>query len=220
MTGFRLPNLTQRLAVIGRTGSGKTTFSAWVLSRAGFDKQPFVIFDFKRDALLNAIEGARVIGYNEIPKHPGVYLLQPTPHEKDEMEAYLWKVWARERVGLYFDEMYSVPQPQRGGALQAVFTQGRSKKIPVIGCTQRPALVSRFLFTEADFFATFHLSTRPDQDRVTDFDEAYEATRLPKFSCKWYDVAEDFGCILSPVPGDDEILEAFARRLKPRTRHI
>lgn len=220
MTGFRLPDLTQRTAVIGRTGSGKTTFSAWMLSRAAFDKQPFVVFDFKRDALLNDIPNHRVIGYNEIPKHPGVYLLQPTPHERDEMEAYLWKVWAREKVGLYFDEMYSVPQPLRGGALQAVFTQGRSKKIPVIGCTQRPALVSRFLFTEADFFATFHLSTKPDRDRVTDFDEGYIGLDLPEYHCRWYDVAKDYGCTLAPVPGDDVILETFERRLKPRVRHL
>lgn len=220
MSTFRLPDLSQRLAVIGRTGSGKTTFSAWMLSRAAFDRQPFVVFDFKRDALLNAIPNHRVIGYNEVPKHPGIYLLQPRPDEKDQMEAYLWKVWARERVGLYFDEMYSVPQPLRGGALQAVFTQGRSKKIPVIGCTQRPALVSRFLFTEADFFATFHLSTRPDRERVTDFDEGYVGLDLPKFHCRWYDVSEDWGCTLAPVPGDDEILDTFERRLAPKHRTL
>lgn len=220
MSGFRLPDETQRLAIIGRTGSGKTVHGAWQLSRAPFHKQPYIIFDYKGDELLNQIPHLRHIDYKELPKHPGVYMIKPGVHERDDVEAYLWKVWQRERIGIYFDEMYQVPDPFKGGALRALFTQGRSKKIPVIGCTQRPRQISRFLFSEADFFATFHLSTKPDRQTVAEYDENGYGVELPKFCCRWYDVSDDFGCVLKPVPGGDVILDTFETRLAPKRRYL
>ena len=74
---FRLPDLSQRVAVIGRTGSGKTMFGAFLLSRAAFDRQPFVIVNYKRDGFLNSIPRVKDIDLKEIPRHPGVYMLQP-----------------------------------------------------------------------------------------------------------------------------------------------
>ena len=220
MTGFRFPDNSQRLAVIGRTGSGKTLFGAFMLSRAPFHKQPYVIVNYKRDKFLNSIPYVKHIDYKELPKQPGVYMLTPRPDEGAAMEAWMWKVWERERVGIFFDEMYNVPSPLRGGALQSIFTQGRSKKIPVIGCTQRPKLISRFLFSEADFFALFHLSTKPDQDAIRDFYPAATRVNLPAHHCQWYDVARDFGCELKPCPAEAAILEWFDDRLKPRRRAL
>ena len=78
---FRLPNFHQRTAIIGRTGSGKTQFGAWLLSHAPFDKQPYVMIDYKGDDLLNSIDRVREIGLKEVPKHAGLYTIRPTPSE-------------------------------------------------------------------------------------------------------------------------------------------
>src|SRR3954470_23070578 len=120
MNSFRWPGLTHRTAVLGRTGSGKTQAATWLLSHADFTRQPWVIVDYKRDPLLAAIPHVRKIDYDTVPTEPGVYLLQPMPHDAEKMEQWLWKVWAHGRIGLYFDELTLVPDPHKGGALRAI----------------------------------------------------------------------------------------------------
>lgn len=214
---FRLPTNKQRLAVVGRTGSGKTQFSAWVLSLAPYDKQPYIIFDWKHDELLGAIDRAREIRLGEIPKQPGLYIVRPLPDEHEEVNAYLWRIWQRERVGLYFDESYNIPDPQKRSALRAVLTQGRSKRIPVIACTQRPAWISRFIFSEADFICSFHVSTPEDVIRVRQFVPGYEP-HMPQYTSRWFDVTDNAVYQMQPAPDAETILETFDQRLQPKRR--
>lgn len=220
MSEFKFPTVNQRLAIIGRTGSGKTQFAAWILSHAAFDKQPYVIVDYKGDQLLGSIDKAEEIELNFVPKHSGLYIVRPRPDQGELVERWLWKVWEREKVGLYFDEMYLVPDPARGGALRSIFTQGRSKRLPVIGLTQRPRHISRFLFSEADAFAVFHLNTRGDNLAVEEFTPIDTRQRLPDYHCRWYDVNRDTQFILRPVPNADDILARFEDRLKQKRKFL
>lgn len=203
---------------MGRTGSGKTQQAAWLLSLAAFDRQPYIIVDYKGDDLLNAIERVDEIRLGEVPKHPGVYIVHPLPHETDETNEWLWKIWKREKTGLYFDEMYNVPDPQKKSALRAILTQGRSKRIPAICLTQRPAWVSRFIFSEADHYSVFHLNTSGDVSRVKEFMPGDHETRLPTYNSQWYDVSQDASFQLLPAPDADTILQRFDDRLAPKRR--
>ncbi len=220
MADFRLPSLTQRTAIIGRTGSGKTRFGTWLLSEAQFDKQPFVVLDYKREALFSHVDRIREIGVKEIPKHPGLYIIRPSPQENDSVEEWLWKIWAHEHVGLYIDEGYVLPP--RSEAFTAILTQGRSKRLPVICLTQRPSWISRFVFSEADFYAVFHLNDHRDKLTVQAFTPKdrmnLSNTRLPDYCSYWYDVGKDNVFQMQPVPGDDVILETLNSRLVPRKR--
>lgn len=214
---FRLPNNRQRIAIVGRTGSGKTQFGAWLLSQAPFDSQPYVIVDYKGDDLLNSVDRIYELGLNELPRHPGVYIIHPRPDLDDaDVENWLRKVWERENIGLYFDETYMVPSK---GALQGILTQGRSKNIPAICLIQRPAWISRFVLSEADFYAIFHLQHIQDRKKVQEFipDAAIEA-RTPEYHSQYYDVARDALFRLKPVPDAETISSVLADRLKPRRR--
>lgn len=218
--GFRLPNLTQRTAVIGRTGSGKTRFGMWLLSEADFDKQPFVMIDYKGDDLIAGVDRVREIGLNEIPKHPGLYTIKPLPSENDAVENWLWRIWSKERVGLYVDEGYALPDK---GAFQAILTQGRSKRLPVICLTQRPSWISRFVFSEADFYAVFHLNDHRDKLTVQAFTPKERMdlkNRLPDYHSYWYDVGRDNVFQINPVPDDAVILQRIEDKLKPKQRRI
>jgi hypothetical protein len=223
MSDFRLPSLTHRTAVIGRTGSGKTQAAAWLLSLADFHKQPWVIVDYKRDSLLNAIPHVKKIGFDTVPTEPGLYLLQPLPHQKEQMEEWLWKVWARGRIGLYFDELTLVPDPKPmhgGGALRAIYVMGRSKRIPTISVTQRPRNISRYLFSEADYFQVFHLNTKGDVDAVKEFTPFDMKERLERYNSRWYDVNEHRWYLMRPVEDARVILDRFTERLRPKTRFL
>lgn len=222
MSNFKLPTYKQRLAVMGKTGSGKTQFANWILSHSPFDKQPYIIVDYKGDDLIAQIDRAREIGLNEsLPKQPGIYVVRPRPSDEEEVEDWLWKVWDREKIGLYFDEAYMVPDK---GALRSILTQGRSKRIPAIILTQRPAFISRFVFSEADLFAVFHLNDEIDHKKIRGFTPQNSfwdlKNRLPDYFSRWYDVGQDVSLRLSPVPPGEEILARFERRLEPKKRWL
>lgn len=234
---FRLPDTSQRLTINGRTGSGKTQFAAWCLSQAPFDKMPYVISDYKGDVLLQGIERARPLEHGDkLPKEPGLYIMSGDYGDEEKMERWLQRVWRRGSIGLYFDEGYMVPNK---GSLNAILTQGRSLKIPAIILTQRPSFVTRFAFSEADFYALFDLSDERDQKTVSQWTPssgvvrglrgeknktAHPAwdlnTKLEQYHSRWYDVARDYSAIIKPVPDAQVILETFNARLKPKRRWI
>jgi DNA helicase HerA-like ATPase len=208
---LRLPNSTQRTAIIGRTGSGKTQAAAWLLSRQSIDVMPWVIFDYKTDELLNSIDRAQHVDLDFVPSKAGVYIVHPTPG--DDTETMLWKLWARENVGIYVDEGYMLGD--HNAAFEACLTQGRSKHIPMIVLSQRPAWISRFVFSEADFFQVFHLNDKRDKKAVESFVPQNLAVTLPPFHSFFYDVGKNTLHRFAPVPNAVTILETFEHKLAP-----
>jgi hypothetical protein len=223
-SSFRFPDVFNRVSIVGKTGTGKTVAGAWLLSEARFDVQPYVMVDYKRDKLLNQIERAIEIDFDDVPSKPGLYHLKPLPTQNDKMENWLWKVWNAGNIGLFNDEGYMLPDIE---AFRTILTTGRAKHIPVITLSQRPVDLPRLTISESEFFQAFHLNDRRDRETVSKFtpeDEIWgnwkKPPRLPEFHSRWYDVGKDFSCVLGPVPDMDKILQRFDDRLKPRRRLI
>lgn len=216
---FEFPGRRHRLLVVGRTGSGKTQAATWVLSHSHFDKQPYIIVDYKYDDLLNSSDRIHEIGLDErIPSKPGLYIVHPQPHQEEQVEDWLWKVWSKEKTGLYFDEGYMLPDK---GALRAILTQGRSKHIPVIMLSQRPSQITRFAVSEADHYAVFHQNDKNDRKRIGEFTPPdFAHSDLPPYHFRWYNVAEHRVHNFAPVPTGDEILQRIEKRLGPKRRFI
>jgi len=215
----QLPNSDNRTAVVGSTGGGKTQFAAWLLSTRDFHIRPWVIFDFKRDKLIAEIEklGALEISiFGAPPTKPGIYIVRPMPERDDAaVEKFLWKVLDNEETGLWFDEGYMINR--NSVALKALLTQGRSKHIEMITLSQRPVFVSRFVFTEASYFAIFNLTVKDDRDSVRGYlGDGVKINLLPKYHCTWYDVDKQEPCQFDPVPDRKAILSTFEARLKKR----
>lgn len=215
-----MPGLTDRVAVVGRTGSGKTRFGTWLLSKARFDVQPYIVLDWKGEQLFSDL-GDRVkeIGLNsKIPTVPGLYIVRPLPGQVDETERFLWNVWKAENTGLYVDEGYSIDQ--RSAGLKAILTQGRSKRIPIIYLSQRPAWISRFVLSEANFYAIFPLNDINDRRSVQGFTPLErDSWTMPEYHSLWYDVARDALFRMAPVPDDAVIIDTIAARLRPKRRY-
>jgi hypothetical protein len=214
---FKLMKPSHRHVVLGRTGSGKSQYGAWTLSCMNFDKMPWVVVDYKHDALFNSIERIRELEVGEVPKHPGLYIVHPLgERHKDAMENWLWKIHARGNTGLFFDEGYMLPDK---GALQAVLTQGRSLRIPAIILSQRPVWMNRFCFSEANQITAFHLNDQRDQQTVQTFTpKGFVGERLPEYHSRLYDVDRDLVFTMLPVPEAGQIVESINARLLPTRR--
>lgn len=216
---FRMPRIDERVLILGSTGSGKTTMGMSLLSSAPFNDMPYVMIDYKRDQLIGAIDHRERIGF-EIPKHPGLYHLQPNPVSDDEnMEAWLYKIWARRNIGLYVDEALRLPT-KKTGAFESILTQGRSLHIPVISLSQRPVDLTRYAFSEANHVVIFRLTDTRDRKKVTEYVPVDTDYKLKKFHSLWYNVDGDQTFGMTPSPDKDAILQKFKDRLKPQKRVI
>jgi len=227
--GFRLPDVTHRLTINGQNGSGKTRFGIDVLSRAAFDKIPYIVVDYKGDDLIAQIGRAKQIDIREkVPREPHLYIVHPMPGEELAMDRWLWRVWRNGSTGLFFDEGHMIPNSRSLTAYRSILTQGRSLHIPVITLTQRPVEVSRFAFSEANFYAMFRLNDTRDIETVTRFTPkdtgAHPAwnmeTQLDPYHSRWYDGGADYSCVLKPCDPDDKILERIDSRLRPKRKWI
>lgn len=211
---MRLPDDTQRLAIVGRTGSGKTIAALWHLSKRNFDRHPWIIIDYKGDPSIAKIPGLREIDVrSNPPKHAGLYVVRPFPETDDEaLDTFLMKVWERGNTGIYLDEGYMIGRYNK--SYRAILTQGRSKRIPVITLSQRPSWISPFILSESEFLQSYHLQTPRDVQRMNEFMPGADINGLVHHDYhSYYWSVPDFElCFLKPVPKLDEILDRLDDR--------
>lgn len=192
------------------TGTGKTVFGAWLLSKQRFDERPWVCLDFKREILWDKVGDPpmRPIGLGTIPKKKGLYRLDVTPRDNEALEEWLWRVWDKENIGIFCDEVSLIPQKE---AFKACLRQGRSKRIPIIACTQRPVDCDREVFSEANYVSVFRVKDARDYKIIQQFTgNAAVEKPLPKHWSYWYDAAQNSLQTLRPCPPPDQV----ARELK------
>lgn len=226
MPDLILPSDTERLAIIGKTGSGKTQAACWHLSNASFDKMPWIVLAFKPDptGLLENLPGMEEISIKDkIPSHPGIYFCQPLLVDKDDKELvddFFRRIWTKRKTGIYIDEGY----PCSGMRwFRACLTQGRTLRVPMIVLSQQPVWMDTFTWSEADYFQAFHLNRKPNVDSADSMIPGYRSARLnglPPYHSVWHDVARDRTFVLRPVPDRATILQSFRDRRAVRTRIV
>lgn len=219
--GMNFPDDTQRLVIVGTTGSGKTHAALWHLARRNYDQKPWVIYDWKRDEFINSIEGAYDLDVRApAPEHPGLYIVHPIPEDDDDaVTVQMVDIWNKEDIGVFVDEGYMVSSKNHG--FRKLLTQGRSKHIPMIIGTQRPVWMDKFVFTESEFKQVFRLQSDEDLKKMKEYIPQITAlARLYPLAGKdrrrwsyYYDGTEDRLLPLRPVPDQDAIRAMFNAKL-------
>lgn len=218
---MRLPNNSQRLALVGRTGTGKTQAGVWHLSKRNLETFPWIVFNWKQDELINSIPYATHIDLSDSLRsvRHGVFIVTPLPDEVENVDSFLWKIWNREGVGIFVDEGYMIGNTSP--AFNACLTQGRSKRIPMIVCSQRPVWMSRFVWSESDFYQVFDLNVEDDKATIGKYAPIDLFSKvLPDYYSYYYDVAKRKLDLLKPVPKAEDILQHIEDKLKRTKRRI
>lgn len=189
----------KRATIAGRTGSGKTTLANWLLKRSPLH---WIILNPKHTAGYAALPGVKTIHgikLKEIEKsisenkftlvNPGIG--EATPETLDLVIQWLHDNYTN--VGLCCDELYTLHQGgQAGPGLIAWLTRGRELNQSFVGLTQRPAWLSLFCFSEADYLGEMDLMLKKDRQRFYEFTGREESLkRLPPRKWLWYEAESD-----------------------------
>lgn len=189
--GVLQPMPFERMALVGRTGSGKTFLARYLLSRWA----PLIVLDSKRtlgrpEWNLTTVDGDQVAGDpDELDRLLRVAGRLRIPVDgMQDAEDVARAVLQRGNVLVYIDEMYAIVPPgaRMSPALQGLYTRGRELRIGVWAATQRPAWAPLVMFSEADWFVVFQLMLEEDRKRVAGFLGPQVLAPVPHRHGFWY----------------------------------
>jgi len=207
----RLPFIDpgKRALISGRTGTGKSTLACWFLLRSN---QHWIIFNPKLTSAYKTLPDSHVITKFDsraldasIKRHKFTVLNFSTENAVFEfMDAVLLYLHENyENIGILADELYTLHtgNARAGDGLIAYLTRGREKRQSFLGLTQRPAWLSKFLFSESDYIGALDLRLPEDRKRLFDMTgQGAFKTDLQSHHWLWYIVATDTITLFGPVP--------------------
>lgn len=213
----KFPGHDDRVYILGRTRSGKTTAGLWHLSGKDFERQPWLIVNTKGDSgineLVQQIPAIKTIEVSDTPGDKGLFHVRPHPEtDADELDALLKRIWHKQNCGVFIDEGYMI---DRADGLNALLTQGRDRKIPMIVLTQRPTWITKFVESEADYVQLFNLSRLDDRKNIQGLVPVDKNYRLERFCSYWYNVGDNQLVQFGPVPNSSIILDTFRAKFPP-----
>lgn len=164
---------TERVTLVGRTGSGKTYAARSLLAK----RHRLIVIDPKDELLepaWNLEDYTDRLARDLLAGKPArIRVTAPVGELPDWEVSYRLAYMAAgptQPVAVYTDEVYGVVNPgsKPGPWFTAVYTRGRTRYCSAWAATQRPTWVPRFLFSEADWLLCFLLSELQDRKRMAE----------------------------------------------------
>lgn len=154
-----------RIALFGRTGSGKTTLVKHLLSH--FPR--WVVLDAKHTY---KAKGVKVVKQFDKRLDQQIIRVPPVGGRGEEAlwSAAIESVWQRGDAVLYVDETTLITKPRvLLPALGKAIRTGRERGVGVWCASQRPKDLPSAIFTECEHIFCFQLQFSADRDKVVSF---------------------------------------------------
>lgn len=184
-------------AIVGQNGSGK---SQQLINLVRNNPQRVVVLDTKldddflyiarRDEVLIVANSYKdmIAAIND--GEFDVLIVRPENHELASHEAldnYLKALSQCRNLSIFIDEAYQFHNSGRAlSGYVSILTRGRSRKLSLIVCTQRPSWVSTFTFSEAKYFFIYHLNMSQDHKKLREYIDLPDFDKLGKFQYFFY----------------------------------
>lgn len=192
----------ERGIIFGQTGSGKSVMLQEQARRA--TAAPVIVMDTKIDEgfeqLANERERSEIVEnqrdfkkWLEKPrrKMPDYLIVRPKSDEvtdPDVLDGYAQMAYNLQHCYFLVDEAYQLHKNgQALPGLVALLTRGRSRKIGVVLCTQRPKWISLFCLTESSKFLVFYLQLADDRARIAEVIPYNRKLNPEKYHFYFYD---------------------------------
>lgn len=203
-------NPGQRAIIAGRTGSGKSTLVNFLTKRS---PGQWVVLNPKHTKAYSALPGAVTMHGFDLKKLEKLLLkdgvryviINPQSHQAnmETMDLFIEYMHEHyENVGIVCDELYTLHKNGiPGDGLIGWLTRGRELKQSFIGLTQRPAWISKFLISEADYVCSMSLVLEDDRKTMYKSTGQIEMLKqLPEREWLWYTVKTNKLRHLGAVP--------------------
>lgn len=210
-----IPKQGERTLIVGGTGQGKTSLTAWLLKRV--IQAPTIIYDVKIEPKFEALAHSVVV--TDIPElverlnageHDYIIVrphesLLTNPEALDKLLMFHYqklhgKVAYIDELGLFHRGYIAGP------GLMSLLARGRSKGITLIMSTQRPTGISRSCITEAQAIIALRLQDKRDRQRLDDLYEDFSRLPVPKKHFFYYWNADlEKPVLFAPVKLDPEL---------------
>jgi hypothetical protein len=173
MTSRVVIESNERVAVVGKTGTGKTTLVIELIW-SQFDNCIFYDWKWQHYKDLNypvvhTIEDVEkaLFGNPEVPK----FVYAPKRKGLDVWNRLCYLCWKKTNTHLIADELKGVYQKNGWVAgitdyHENIMTRGRQKGVGMTNVSQRPSGVPLESFSEAEHFFCFRLNLRQDRKRI------------------------------------------------------
>jgi len=192
---------SERAAIVGRTGSGKTTLARQLV---GTYRNLVVIdpkwrFELARTMVVagSAADFARLY-----PQRTTRLVYRPDPESSDhaDVDAVIRRVLRYGRTCLCLDEAMDYATPSAIlPAYRRALTQGRELLVPVVSLTQRPRAVHNTVLSEAEHLFVFDLQVASDRDKMADLaGDALRERILTPYAFAYYGPATGGHVVMCP----------------------
>lgn len=147
----------QHLAIIGQTGTGKTT-----LARAILDTRTYLLALQSKERAKVEYGGIRVKRARDMDRLTATRVELRPPYERqyEEFATALIKAYHQGGWTIYLDELYYLDQLGLSPFIDRILTQGREDKLTIVSGMQRPVKVTRFAISQSTHVVSFHLEGR------------------------------------------------------------